>query len=72
MNCLQATTAWNNSFRNLTGSVPGVVNAALSLGSLISLPFVGILSDKIGRRWTRLSGAVTIVIAFIIQAAAVK
>lgn len=40
------------------------------LGVVISLPFVGILSDKIGRRRTLLAGAITIVVASIIQAAA--
>jgi MFS family permease len=71
MNGLQATTAWKNYFGHPTGSVLGVVNAAQSIGSFISLPFVSILFDKIGRRWTLLAGAVTIVVASIIQAAAV-
>lgn len=70
MNGLQATTAWKTYFGNPKGSVLGVVNAAQSIGSFVSLPFVGILSDKIGRRWTLLTGAITIVIASIIQAAA--
>lgn len=71
MNGLQATAEWKNYFNHPTGSVLGVVNAAQSIGSFVSLPVVGILSDKIGRRLTLLAGAITIVIASIIQAASV-
>jgi sugar porter (SP) family MFS transporter len=71
MNGLQATTAWKNYFGDPKGSVLGVVNAAQSIGSFVALPFIGYLSDRIGRRWTLLAGAITIIIASIIQAAAV-
>ncbi|KAL4904289.1 hypothetical protein BDW74DRAFT_154574 [Aspergillus multicolor] len=72
MNGLQSITEWKTYFDNPTGSILGVVNAAQSIGSVISLPVVGILSDKIGRRWTLLSGAVVIIIASAIQAASVQ
>ncbi|OJJ82628.1 uncharacterized protein ASPGLDRAFT_174022 [Aspergillus glaucus CBS 516.65] len=72
MNGLQSITQWQNYFGNPSGEILGVVNAAQSIGSVLSLPVVGVLSDKIGRRWTLLSGAVTIVIASAIQAASVQ
>ncbi|RDW92962.1 uncharacterized protein DSM5745_00284 [Aspergillus mulundensis] len=72
MNGLQSITQWKTYFDNPTGSILGVVNAAQSIGSVISLPVVGILSDKIGRRWTLLSGAIVIIIASAIQAASVQ
>ena len=72
MNGLQSITQWQNYFGNPSGEILGIVNAAQSIGSVISLPVVGFLSDKIGRRWTLLSGAVTIVIASAIQAASVQ
>ncbi|KAL4987924.1 general substrate transporter [Aspergillus falconensis] len=72
MNGLQSISSWKAYFDNPTGSILGVVNAAQSIGSVISLPVVGILSDKIGRRWTLLSGAIVIIIASIIQAASVQ
>ncbi|KAL4959797.1 general substrate transporter [Aspergillus stella-maris] len=72
MNGLQSISEWKDYFDNPTGSILGVVNAAQSIGSVISLPVVGMLSDKIGRRWTLLSGAVVIIIASIIQAASVQ
>ncbi|KAJ5267598.1 hypothetical protein N7478_010406 [Penicillium angulare] len=72
MNALQSIDEWKEYFGNPTGSVLGVVNAAQSIGSVISLPFVGILSDRIGRRLTLLSGAIVIIVASIIQAASVQ
>ncbi|OJJ40188.1 hypothetical protein ASPWEDRAFT_55674 [Aspergillus wentii DTO 134E9] len=72
MNALQSIPEWKSYFNNPTGQVLGVVNAAQSIGSVISLPAIGLLSDRIGRRWTLFSGAVTIIIASIIQAAAVN
>jgi len=72
MNGLQSITQWQKYFGNPSGEILGVVNAAQSIGSVVSLPVVGFLSDKIGRRWTLLSGAVTIVIASAIQAASVQ
>jgi MFS family permease len=72
MNALQALSQWKNSFGDPQGSVLGVVNAAQSIGSVISLPFIGYLSDKIGRKYTLLSGCITIVVASIIQAASVN
>jgi MFS family permease len=72
MNALQSTSQWKDYFGNPTGSVLGVVNAAQSIGSFISLPFIGHLSDRFGRRDVLLSGAIVIVIASAIQAASVN
>lgn len=72
MNALQSTSQWKDYFGNPTGSVLGVVNAAQSIGRFISLPSVGHLSDRFGRRIVLLSGAISIIIASTIQAASVK
>lgn len=50
MNGLQALTQWKHDFGYPTGSTLGLVNAAQSLGSIASLPFVGTLADKLGRK----------------------
>ncbi|KAJ5245052.1 hypothetical protein N7489_005148 [Penicillium chrysogenum] len=71
MNGLQSIAQWKEYFGNPSGSVLGIVNAAQSIGSVVSLPVVGILSDYMGRRLTLLSGAIVVVIASIIQAASV-
>ncbi|KAJ5096400.1 hypothetical protein NUU61_005756 [Penicillium alfredii] len=72
MNALQSIGEWKDYFGNPSGSVLGVVNAAQSIGSVLSLPFVGVLSDQIGRRLTLLSGAIVVILASIIQAASVQ
>ena len=72
MNGLQATSSWKAYFNHPTGSVLGVVNAAQSIGSVAILPVVGMLNDRIGRRYTLLAGIVTIIVASIIQAASVN
>lgn len=72
MNGLKSITQWQTYFGNPSGGVLGVVNAAQSIGSVVSLPVVGLLSDKIGRRWTLFSGAVVIFVASAIQAASVQ
>jgi MFS family permease len=72
MNGLQSLSQWKDYFGNPAGSVLGLVNAAQSIGSVISLPVVGILPDRIGRRLTLLSGAITIIGASAIQAASVN
>jgi MFS family permease len=72
MNGLQSLDQWRHYFGNPTGSVLGIVNAAQSIGSFVALPFIGVLSDRIGRKKTLLSGAIMIIIASIIQAASVR
>lgn len=72
MNGLQSIPEWKRYFGNPTGSILGVVNAAQSIGSVVSLPVVGWLSDRLGRRLTLLLGSLTIVASSAIQAASVK
>ncbi|KAF5026958.1 hypothetical protein F66182_988 [Fusarium sp. NRRL 66182] len=72
MNGLQALSSWKNDFNNPQGHTLGFVNAAQSFGSILTLPVCGSLSDKIGRKKTLLLGGVIIVIASVIQAAAVN
>ena len=68
MNGLQSLTQWQDYFGRPTGAMLGLVNAAQSAGSVVVLPFVGMLSDKYGRRLVLLSGIIGVILATIIQA----
>lgn len=72
MNGLQATSSWKRYFGHPSGSILGVVNAAQSIGSVASLPFVGILSDRLGRKYTLLAGILVVIISSLIQACSVN
>lgn len=68
MNGLQSLKQWQTYFNNPAGSLLGLVNAAQSAGSVVILPFVGIMSDRFGRRAVLLAGLIGVVVATIIQA----
>lgn len=71
MNGLQSLHQWQDYFGNPAGDRLGLVSAAHSIGSVAALPFVGILSDKFGRKPVLLGGMIFICIAAVIQASAV-
>lgn len=68
MNGLQSMTEWTNEFNNPTGTILGLINAAMIMGGIITLPFMGTLSDRFGRRTMLVCGLVGTIIATIIQA----
>ncbi|KAF2729907.1 general substrate transporter, partial [Polyplosphaeria fusca] len=70
MNGLQSLDQWKSYFNHPTGSLLGLVNAAQSAGSVAVLPFVGVLSDRYGRRAVLLTGLIGVVVATIIQSTA--
>lgn len=72
MNGLQTLTQWKNYFHNPTGALLGLINAAQSIGSVLALPVVGILSDRYGRKKTLLAGILGIIGATVIGTASVN
>jgi sugar porter (SP) family MFS transporter len=54
-------------FGNPQGSLKGIIAAAYSLGAILSLPFIPIVNEKFGRRWSILAGSVIMCIGAIIQ-----
>ena len=70
MNGLQSLPQWQEYFGHPTGALLGLVNAAQSAGSVVVLPFVGVLSDRYGRRIVLFSGLIGVIVATIIQATA--
>lgn len=54
-------------FHNPQSSLKGIIGAAYSLGAILSLPFIPMLDNKVGRRGSILVGSAIMVIGSIIQ-----
>ncbi|KAL7958032.1 general substrate transporter [Trichoderma compactum] len=67
INALQIVPSWVDYFDNPQGSLKGIIAAAYSLGAILSLPFIPIINDKFGRRWSILGGSVIMIIGALIQ-----
>jgi MFS family permease len=50
-----------------SGELKGIIAAAYSLGAMLSLPFIGIINDKLGRRWSIFGGSAIMVVGSIVQ-----
>ncbi|KAI0521279.1 hexose transporter [Xylaria bambusicola] len=68
MNGLQSLEQWQTYFGSPSGATLGLVNAAQAIGSVLALPFVGVLTDKFGRKPSLFLGLAIIIVATIIQA----
>jgi MFS family permease len=54
-------------FHHPQGSLKGIIAAAYSLGAIVSLPFIPILDDKVGRRGSIMVGSIIMIIGALIQ-----
>lgn len=70
MNGFQTLSYWRDYFHNPQGSILGLFNASMSLGSLIGLFFVPPLIDRLGRRAGVLIGAAIMLLGVGLQAGA--
>lgn len=68
MNGLQSLKQWQAYFNHPQGATLGLVNAAQSIGSVLALPIVGWLSDKLGRKKVLLGGIIGVVVSTVVQA----
>jgi MFS family permease len=50
-----------------SGELKGIIAAAYSLGAILSLPFIGVANDRLGRRWSIFGGSVIMIVGSIIQ-----
>ncbi|CEO58925.1 Putative Hexose transporter protein [Penicillium brasilianum] len=50
MNGLEAMDSWNESYNHPTGGTLGLLAAAMSIGSMLSIPVVPYVADILGRR----------------------
>jgi len=67
INALQIVPFWIKYFNNPQGSLKGIIAAAYSLGAILSLPFIPIVNDKFGRRWSIFGGSLIMCLGAILQ-----
>jgi len=49
------------------GALKGIIAAAYSLGAILSLPFIPIVNDRFGRRWSIFGGSLVMIMGALIQ-----
>ena len=72
MNGLQSLDYWQEFYGEPVGPQLGILTASYNLGSLTALPFVTILSDHVGRRWSIMFGSLAMVVGAVMQAFSVN
>jgi sugar porter (SP) family MFS transporter len=70
INALQIVPSWKEYFNDPQGTDKSLLTSSYSLGAVLSLPFVPWVSNKLGRRWSVLSGSVVLLVGAILQGAA--
>ena len=72
MNGLQSLDYWQDYFSHPSPAQLGLLNAIFSVGQVVGLPFVPLLADGIGRKWTILLGSTLIFIGVVIQTTSIN
>lgn len=67
MNGMQALEYWQVYFGHPKGGMLGLLVACYNVGAVSSIPFVSIVSDHIGRRWSIIFGSTIMIIGAIMQ-----
>ncbi|KAF2712899.1 hexose transporter-like protein [Pleomassaria siparia CBS 279.74] len=67
MNGMQALVYWKEYFDYPKGGKLGLLVACYNLGALTSIPFISLLSDHVGRRWSIIVGSVIMMIGAVLQ-----
>lgn len=62
----------DTDFNNPQGALLGVINAAFSIGAVISLPIVPYINDRVGRKHSITIGSVILTIGVVLQTASVN
>ncbi|KAF9458482.1 hexose transporter [Collybia nuda] len=70
MNGLQAVDSWDAFFHSPRSTLLGLMSAMYSLGAIIVLPIVPLITDHLGRRNAIVFGSVLMIIGAAIQTAA--
>lgn len=58
---------WKEYFNHPKGGQLGLLVACYNLGALTSIPFISIVSDHVGRRWSIIFGSVIMIVGAIMQ-----
>ncbi|KAK2801603.1 hypothetical protein FQN50_007664 [Emmonsiellopsis sp. PD_5] len=72
MNGLQSLDYWQNYYGTPVGASLGILTASYNLGALTAVPFVPVLSDHVGRRWSIFFGSLFMVVGACMQAFSVN
>lgn len=70
MNSLQSLPYWQEYFGHPKGRVLGMLGSSMSLGSIIGLPFVPIVCDRLGRKKGVILGSTILIVGVALQAGA--
>lgn len=69
MNGLQIVPSWQNFFNHPSGSILGLFNAIMGVGSICGLPFAPYISDYLGRRLAIVTGIFFMMLGIALQTA---
>jgi len=67
INALQIVPPWVTYMGNPKGALKGIIAAAYSLGAILSLPFIPMINNRFGRRWSILGGSLVMITGALIQ-----
>ncbi|EHL01749.1 putative Lactose permease [Glarea lozoyensis 74030] len=67
MNGLQALDEWKASFNNPNAATRGLLNAIMSVGSIVALPITPYIADIFGRRIGVITGCVIMIVGVVLQ-----
>ncbi|KAK3394212.1 general substrate transporter [Podospora didyma] len=66
-NSVQNFDSWKNYFGHPEGSMLGLLGALYQIGSLVSIPFVPVIADNVGRKIPIALGCVIMIVGSILQ-----
>ncbi|WPH03829.1 Hypothetical protein R9X50_00671200 [Acrodontium crateriforme] len=72
VNGLQSLSYWQNYFNHPSGSILGLFNCIMSVGSLVALPVVPYIADYLGRRWGIIIGCLIMILGVILQSISIN
>ncbi|PGH09401.1 hypothetical protein AJ79_05713 [Helicocarpus griseus UAMH5409] len=72
MNGVQSLDYWQDFFGTPVGANLGILAASYNLGALSAVPFVAVVSDHVGRRWSIIMGSVFMIGGAFLQAFSVN